>query len=38
VVNAIRHGDYKVLYVDKVGKGVLAKLRAEARRRETARG
>jgi hypothetical protein len=38
LVNAIRAGDYEVLYKDTVGKRVLAMLRAEARRREAARG
>jgi hypothetical protein len=38
IVNAIRARDYEVLYKDTVGKRVLAMLRAEARRREAARG
>ena len=38
VVNAIRAGDYEVLYKDKVGERVLDKLEAEARRQENARG
>ena len=38
VVNAFRAGDYEVLYKDEIGKRVLDKLEAEARRQEDARG
>jgi hypothetical protein len=38
VVNAIRDGDFKVLYQDDIGQKVLDKLQAEARRLETVRG
>lgn len=38
VVNAIRAGDYKVLYKDEVGERVLDQLEAEARLHEAARG
>ena len=38
VVNAIRAGDYKVLYKDEVGERVLDQLEAEARPHEAARG
>jgi hypothetical protein len=38
VVNAIRARNYEVLYKDDVGKRVLDKLEAEARRQEAARG
>lgn len=38
VVNAIRAGDYKVLFSDEAGERVLTMLQAEASRRETVRG
>lgn len=38
VVNAIRDGDYEVLYKDEVGERVLASLQAEASRQESVRG
>ena len=38
VVNAIHVGDYKVLFRDALGGRLLTLLRAEARRREAARG
>jgi len=38
LVNAIRDGDYKVLYKDQVGERILAGLEAEARRQEPVRG
>jgi hypothetical protein len=38
VVNAIRAGNYRVLYKDEVGERVLAELEAEARRHEATRG
>ena len=38
VVNAFRARDYEVLYKDEIGKRVLDKLEAEARRLEDARG
>ena len=34
VVNAIRAGNYVVLYKDGIGEGVLTTLQEEARRRE----
>jgi hypothetical protein len=38
VVDAIRAGDYRVLYKDEVGNRVWDKLEVEARRHEAARG
>jgi hypothetical protein len=38
VVNAIRAGDYKVLFKDPVGARTLALLRKEVRRLEAAHG
>lgn len=38
VVNAIRDGDYEILYKDEVGERVLNELEAEARRPEAVRG
>ena len=38
LADAIRAGDFKVLYQDEVGEKVLAKLHAETRRQEPARG
>jgi hypothetical protein len=38
VVNAIRDGDYEILYKDEVGERVLNKLEAEARRPEAVCG
>ncbi len=38
VVNAIRDGDYKVLYQDQIGERILAGLEAEAHRQELVSG
>ncbi len=38
VVNAIRDGDYEILHKDEVGEQALARLQAEAGRREAIRG
>jgi hypothetical protein len=38
IVNAIRAGDYKILYKDEVGDRVLERIEVESRRHEAARG